>query len=215
MLGIAREAGHELTNDASSADVLVVNTCAFIDQAKQESIERSLNGAAQEDGNCTRLVVTGCSGGAYRERASSGDPESTRFSAQAKSITSSVHLERPRQWQAGVGGRDAPDLSRGSSRVSSVLDPVAPELRPPLRRRDTAAADDPKHLAYVKVAEGCDYTCAFCIIPTLRGKFRSRDAHSIVKKRVLAARGRERAAADLQDTTFYGSTVARAEPGRG
>src|SRR5919107_1037394 len=76
MLGFAQQAGHELTNDASSADVLVVNTCAFIDSAKQESIDAILEMAQlKKDGNCSRLVVTGCLGERYREELQKEIPE--------------------------------------------------------------------------------------------------------------------------------------------
>jgi ribosomal protein S12 methylthiotransferase len=76
MLGIAQNAGHELTNDAAGADVLVVNTCAFIDSAKQESIDAILEMAEQKkNGNCTRLVVTGCLGERYREELKQEIPE--------------------------------------------------------------------------------------------------------------------------------------------
>src|SRR5215203_562216 len=76
MLGIAQHAGHELTNDAASADVLVVNTCAFIDSAKQESIDAILEMAQRKkDGNCSRLVVTGCLGERYREELQREIPE--------------------------------------------------------------------------------------------------------------------------------------------
>ena len=76
MLGMAREAGHEITTDAATAEVLVVNTCAFIDSAKQESIDAILEMAAQKrDGRCSRLVVTGCLAERYRdERAAMGHP---------------------------------------------------------------------------------------------------------------------------------------------
>ena len=76
MLGIARDAGHELTNDASSADVLVVNTCAFIDKAKQDSIDAILEMAQhKKDGNCARLVVTGCLAERYRDELRKEIPE--------------------------------------------------------------------------------------------------------------------------------------------
>ena len=76
MLGMAQQAGHEVTNDASSADVLVVNTCAFIDSAKQESIDAILEMAQlKETGNCTRLIVTGCLGERYRDELKQEIPE--------------------------------------------------------------------------------------------------------------------------------------------
>jgi ribosomal protein S12 methylthiotransferase len=188
MLGIAQRAGHEITPDAQEADVLVVNTCAFIDRAKQESIDAILEMAQQKrDGKCSRLVVTGCLAERYREELQKEIPEI----------------------DALLGTGELPGI------VEAIGAPPAPSGAKPLTfyKKPTYLYDastprlvtTPKHFAYVKVAEGCDYTCAFCIIPTLRGEYRSRTRESIVAEaRALAARGVKELLLISQDTTFYG-----------
>ena len=192
MLGIAQNAGHELTADASAADVLVVNTCAFIDSAKQESIDAILEMAQmKKDGRCSRLVVTGCLGERYRDELRREIPE----------IDAVLGTGEVEQIVDAIGGTapSAPaamplTFHRRKELPTYLYDANTPRL-----------LTTPKHFAYVKVAEGCDYTCAFCIIPTLRGKFRSRDAASIVREaRSLAERGVKELLLISQDTTFYG-----------
>jgi len=221
MLGIARDAGHELTTDASDAEVLVVNTCAFIDRAKQESIDAILEMAEQKkNGHCSRLVVTGCLAERYRDELKKEIPEidAVLGTGEVPDILSAI--------ESGI-------LGTGSG-IRSSNDPVP---LPFVRAQDLAGSrttdsgsrlaalptyiydadtprllTTPKHYAYVKVAEGCDYTCAFCIIPTLRGKYRSRSADSIVREaRALAERGVRELLLISQDTTFYG--IDRGERG--
>ena len=220
MLGIARDAGHELTNDAGDADVLVVNTCAFIDKAKQESIDAILEMAQhKKSGNCSRLVVTGCLAERYRDELRQEIPE-----IDAVLGTGEVdHILTALGGQRGVRpGSDGGQTTRAMPltfhrRPAAVSEPIAPPspaaLPTYLYDADTPRLlTTPRHFAYVKVAEGCDYTCAFCIIPTLRGKFRSRDAQSIIKEaRSLADRGVKELLLISQDTTFYG--IDRGERG--
>ncbi|HEY0874194.1 MAG TPA: 30S ribosomal protein S12 methylthiotransferase RimO [Vicinamibacterales bacterium] len=192
MLGIAQNAGHELTNDASDADVLVVNTCAFIDAAKQESIDAILEMAQQKaNGRCSRLVVTGCLGERYREELKKEIPE----------IDAVLGTGEVDQILTAFDARPA-----GAVPLTFHKNLSAKELPTYLYDANTPRLlTTPKHFAYVKIAEGCDYTCAFCIIPTLRGKFRSRDAASIVHEaRSLAERGVKELLLISQDTTFYG-----------
>ena len=222
MLGIARDAGHEITPDAGDADVLVVNTCAFIDSAKQESIEAILEMAAQKrDGKCARLVVTGCLAERYRDdlkkaipeidavlgtgevpqildALGAGDPRrAARPSTQPLAFFRSPGELQPRESPAA--GRESPAATREPP--TYIYDAETPRL-----------LTTPGHYAYVKIAEGCDYTCAFCIIPTLRGSYRSRTADSIVREaRALAARGVRELLLISQDTTFYG--IDRGERG--
>jgi len=224
MLGIARDAGHELTADATNADVLVVNTCAFIDKAKQESIDAILEMAQHKTaGKCTRLVVTGCLAERYRDELKKEIPE----------IDAVLGTGEVDKILGAIGGRDAecgtrnaeenlqtaplPFFARtpGSGNPQRIPHPASrvPVLPTYLYDAETPRLlTTPKHFAYVKVAEGCDYTCAFCIIPTLRGKFRSRDAGSIVREaRSLADRGVKELLLISQDTTFYG--IDRGERG--
>jgi ribosomal protein S12 methylthiotransferase len=224
MLGIARKAGHELTSDAASAEVLVVNTCAFIDKAKQESIDAILEMAQlKKDGVCSRLVVTGCLAERYRDQLKNEIPEIDALlgTGEVPDI-----LEAIGHRGSGLGARDSGLAVRDSGlathgangvsplsfhRKPSVFRAPNPGPRAPVLPTYLYDADTPRllttpgHFAYVKVAEGCDYTCAFCIIPTLRGKFRSRDAESIVREaRGLAERGVKELLLISQDTTFYG-----------
>jgi ribosomal protein S12 methylthiotransferase len=205
MLGLARDAGHEVTADARDAEVIVVNTCAFIDTAKEESVNAILEMAQlKRDGNCKRLVVTGCLAERYRDQLKAEIPEI----------------------DVTLGTGEVPDIVR-------ALDGQQPQARPirlfrpgelgsensQLRTPDYLYGADtprlqttPKHYAYVKVAEGCDYTCAFCIIPTLRGHYRSRDVDSIVAEAErLAKSGVRELLLISQDTTFFG--IDRGERG--
>jgi ribosomal protein S12 methylthiotransferase len=200
MLGIARQAGHEFTTDASSADVLVVNTCAFIDSAKQESIDDILEMAQHKNtGSCSRLVVTGCLGERYRDELKREIPE-------IDAVLGTGEVDRIVEAIGARGTGSVPLTFHRASPAVSTPHPASPALPTYLYDADTPRLlTTPKHFAYVKIAEGCDYTCAFCIIPTLRGKFRSRDAASIVSEaRRLAEQGVKELLLISQDTTFYG-----------
>ena len=201
MLGLAQQAGHELTNDPAAADVLVVNTCAFIDNAKQESIDTILEMARHKtSGSCQRLVVTGCLAERYREELKKEIPEIDAVLGTG---------EVPQIVGAIAGGAMPLTFFRpGESRI-----PNPKSLPTYIYDADTPRyLATPKHYAYIKIAEGCDYKCAFCIIPTLRGNYRSRPADSIVREaRALAARGVKELLLISQDTTFYG--IDRGERG--
>ncbi|HEV8345044.1 MAG TPA: 30S ribosomal protein S12 methylthiotransferase RimO [Vicinamibacterales bacterium] len=205
MLGLAQQAGHELTNDAADAEVLVVNTCAFIDRAKQESIDTILEMAQhKKDGACRRLVVTGCLAERYRDELKKEIPEidAVLGTGEVPQIVSAI---------AGAAGRPA---ERSVPLVFHRAAPHPPGTLPTyIYDADTPRLmATPKHYAYVKIAEGCDYKCAFCIIPKLRGHYRSRPAESIVREaRALASRGVKELLLISQDTTFYG--IDRGERG--
>src|SRR5438093_11092743 len=208
MLGLARQAGHELTQDAASADVIVVNTCAFSDSAKQESIDTILEMAQHKKGGaCRRLIVTGCRAERYRDELKKEIPEidAVLGTGEVPAIVSAI---------AGMASaRTAPLAfyptrdSTSSPRADTLaVSPSRGELPTYIYDADTPRLmATPKHYAYVKIAEGCDYKCAFCIIPTLRGEYRSRPSVSIVREaRALAARGVKELLLISQDTTFYG-----------
>jgi len=221
MLGLAEQAGHELTREAAEADVLVVNTCAFIDSAKQESVDAILEMAElKKTGRCRTLVVAGCLAERYREELQREIPE-----IDVVLGTGDV----PRIVEA-LGAAHATE--HGGPRPHAVAVPLRRKsgevVRVAARHREAAAARDlptylydattprtlttPRHFAYVKVAEGCDYNCAFCIIPTLRGQYRSRSEASLVDEaRALAARGVKELILISQDTSFYG--IDRGERG--
>jgi ribosomal protein S12 methylthiotransferase len=218
MLGLAQQAGHELTNDAAGADVLVVNTCAFIDSAKQESIDTILEMAQhKQHGACARLIVTGCLAERYRDELKAQIPEIDAVLGTGE-VPDIVRAIGPLQGSALEGsGLRAEGSGSGTSPLTfyralgaqhhSTTAPSTPAPLPTyLYDADTPRLmATPKHYAYVKIAEGCDYKCAFCIIPTLRGAYRSRPADSIVREaRSLAARGVKELLLISQDTTFYG-----------
>ena len=202
MLGLAREAGHEITPDAREAEVIIVNTCAFIDTAKEESIEAILEMAElKRDGACKRLVVTGCLAERYREQLKAEIPEIDVVlgTGEVPAIAGAI---------AGTGPSSVPvSLFRSRTEVERpdlptyLYDATTPRL-----------LTTPRHFAYLKIAEGCDYTCAFCIIPALRGKYRSRDEASIVAEAERLAEGGVRELLLIsQDTTFFG--IDRGERG--
>ena len=205
MLGLAQQAGHELTQDASQADVLIVNTCAFIDAAKQESVDAILEMARhKKDGACQQLIVTGCLAERYRDELKGEMPEidAVLGTGEVPDIVGAISGTAPPRVSplAFFNGAGAP--ARHPARH-----PAWPRALPTyIYDADTPRLlATPRHYAYVKIAEGCDYTCAFCIIPTLRGHYRSRPAASIVQEaRALAARGVKELLLISQDTTFYG-----------
>jgi ribosomal protein S12 methylthiotransferase len=208
MLGLAAEAGHELTQDPSAADVLVVNTCAFIDSAKQESIDTILEMAEHKKGGaCRRLIVTGCMAERYRDELKKEIPE----------IDAVLGTGEVPHIVGAISGGGAPLPLYRREQLTASPQPPAPTGR---REAPTYLYDastprifaTPRHYAYIKIAEGCDYKCAFCIIPTLRGAYRSRPAESIVREaRALADRGVKELLLISQDTTFYG--IDRGERG--
>jgi ribosomal protein S12 methylthiotransferase len=209
MLGLAREAGHEITNDVDAADVLVVNTCAFIDVAREESVNAILEMAQKKrDGGCKRLIVTGCLAERYRDELKAEIPE----------IDAVLGTGEVPEIVGAVSGTAAPLVFH--RRTPAPRNPGTPEpasSTPEPRHFGTTAPTylydastprlltTPRHYAYVKVAEGCDYSCSFCIIPTLRGQYRSRDEDSIVAEAGrLAAGGVRELLLISQDTTFFG-----------
>jgi ribosomal protein S12 methylthiotransferase len=212
MLGLAQQSGHQLTRDAADADVLVVNTCAFIDKAKQESIDAILEMAElKKTGNCKRLVVTGCMAERYRDELKAQIPEidAVLGTGEVPDIVAAI---------AATGHRDTETQRQIIPLLRSNGEPVARSPKPEALPTYIYDAETPRllatprHYAYVKIAEGCDYKCAFCIIPTLRGNYRSRPADSIVREaRALASRGVKELLLISQDTSFYG--VDRGERG--
>jgi ribosomal protein S12 methylthiotransferase len=217
MLGLAREAGHEITSDAAAADVVVVNTCAFIDRAKEESVDTILEMAElKRNGTCRQLIVTGCLAERYRDQLKqeipeidvvlgTGEvPEIVRALAGAPRTVASSPIRL---------FRSVTDVTRDSARPEDSG--PGPQDPGPTYLYDASTPrilTTPGHYAYVKIAEGCDYTCAFCIIPKLRGSYRSRTEASIVAEaEAMAARGVRELLLISQDTTFFG--IDRGERG--
>jgi ribosomal protein S12 methylthiotransferase len=216
MLGMAEKDGHEITADASQADVLVVNTCAFIDRAKQESIDTILEMAElKKQAKGRRLIVTGCLAERYREELKKEIPEidAVLGTGDVASFTAAL---------SGTGNREpgtaAPMTFYKRDRTPAPGSPIpAPvfgvDLPTYIYDADTPRKRvTPGHYAYVKIAEGCDYKCAFCIIPKMRGHYRSRSIESIVQEaKQLAAQGVKELLLISQDSTFYG--IDRGERG--
>ena len=192
MMGLMARHGYEITADAADADVLVVNTCGFIDSARQESIDTILEMARfKETGRLERLVVAGCLVERYREELQREIPEIDACIGvnQLRDILGVIEPNGRRPLPVYSDGKAAPELY--------LYDETTPRLR----------ATAP-YTAYVKIAEGCDHTCAFCIIPKLRGVFRSRSPESIIREvEMLAAQGVKEIVLISQDTTNYGADL--------
>ena len=217
MLGLAQQAGHEITAHAEDADVVIVNTCAFIDRAKQESVDAILEIAALKARTVgKKLVVTGCMAERYRDDLMAEMPEIDAVLGTGEvprilevlngGVASSGHVA-PLTFYRRDEGRLKPaptiDASAGSREPSPVFGLDLPTYLYDAETPRVLAT--PGHYAYVKIAEGCDYACAFCIIPKMRGHYRSRTVESIVREaRQLASRGVKELLLVSQDTTFYG-----------
>jgi len=212
MLGLARQAGHELTPHAADADVIVVNTCAFIDRAKQESIDAILEMAELKKASPSRrLVVTGCLAERYRDELREQIPEIDALLGTGEvpeivgALTGDASVRAPgvspMVFHRAVRPNGHQPLGARTELPTYIYDAETPRV-----------LATPRHYAYVKIAEGCDYKCAFCIIPRLRGQYRSRPAASIVAEaRQLAEAGVRELILISQDTTFYG--IDRSERG--
>ncbi len=215
MLGMAQQAGHEITPDAKDADVLVVNTCAFIDNAKQESIDAILEMAQlKRDGKASRLVVTGCLAERYREELRKEIPEIDALIGTGElpgivdALAPAVPPPEVRSPRSEIRSQPLTFHRKKNQRTSDVGPrPSTAKIAPTYLYSEATprVLTTPSHFAYLKIAEGCDYTCAFCIIPTLRGEYRSRTRESIVAEaRALAERGVKELLLISQDTTFFG-----------
>jgi ribosomal protein S12 methylthiotransferase len=194
MLGHTTGAGYDIVEDPAAAEVIVVNTCGFIGEAKQESIDAILEMAKlKEAGSCKRLVVAGCLSQRYPKELADEMPEVDTFIG-----TDEVGLIAD-----AIGGRT--DRVHVVEKPRYLYDDLAPRL-PSMAL----------HTAYVKIAEGCDRPCAFCIIPKLRGPQRSRTPESVVREaEALAGNGTKEICLVAQDLTTYGRDLpdGRAEDG--
>jgi ribosomal protein S12 methylthiotransferase len=190
MLGSVLERGMEITSSADDADVLIVNTCAFIDSAKEESIDAILN-AHQARGLSKRagqkLIVSGCMSQRFARDLREEMPEVDAFVGLDQVKELGAIVER-------VMANEDVDLAFAETRPSYIPDYDTPRFRL-----------TPAHSAYVKIAEGCNHPCTFCVIPQMRGKHRSRTMESVVTEiRNLVAEGVREFNLISQDTTYYG-----------
>lgn len=185
MLGLLQKAGYSITAEASRADILIVNTCGFIDQAKEESIETLLEMAEHKHkGDCKILLAAGCLSQGYGEELLKEIPEldgvvgTGCFQRIVEILTDALEGKR-------LICVEPPQF---------LYDHTFPRI-----------LSTPPYMAYVKIAEGCSHRCAFCIIPQLRGKYRSRDPESVVQEvEGLVRRGVKEINLIAQDTTSYG-----------
>jgi ribosomal protein S12 methylthiotransferase len=185
MMGVLARDGFELTPRADEADVLVVNTCSFIEPAQKESVDAILEMAEHKKfGAAKKLIVAGCLVERYRDQILSQIPE-------VDAVVGTGEVER------------ILEAVRGDLRVLPAEPPafLYHDLTPRI-------LTTPKHAAYIKIAEGCDHPCTFCIIPQLRGKFRSRRFESVIREAEnLAANGTREITLIGQDTTSYGEDL--------
>lgn len=190
MLGSVLQRGMEITSSADEADVLVVNTCAFIDSAKEESIDAILRahqarGLTKRSGQ--KLIVSGCMSQRFAHELHEEMPEVDAFIGldQVKDLGKIVEK---------VIAKQDLDLAFAESRPNYIPDYDTPRFRL-----------TPAHSAYVKIAEGCNHPCTFCVIPQMRGKHRSRTMESVLAEiRGLVAEGVREFNLISQDTTYYG-----------
>jgi len=201
MLGSVLRRGMQITADAQDADVLVVNTCAFIDSAKEESIEAILEahqqrGFARNSGQ--KLIVSGCMSQRFSRELREQLPEVDAFVGldQVRELGAIVEKivaqDSTGRTDTNASGDSAPLFV--SSRAKYIPDYDTPRFRL-----------TPAHSAYVKIAEGCNHPCSFCVIPQMRGRHRSRTPESVVREvRALVGEGVREINLISQDTTYYG-----------
>ena len=206
MLGSVLQHGMEITSCPEDADVLVVNTCAFIDSAKEESIGAILE-AHQQRGLSRRphqkLIVSGCMSQRFAKELRREMPEVDAFIGLDQVSELGAIVERV---VAGIGdpGRREADIS-GTGITDAGYNFVTPRPRY-IPDYDTPRFRlTPAHFAYVKIAEGCNHPCSFCVIPQMRGKHRSRFPKSVLTEiRALVREGVREINLISQDTTYYG-----------
>jgi ribosomal protein S12 methylthiotransferase len=188
MLGVLSGAGFEVTPDQTDADVIVVNTCGFIESAKDESIEAILDAAKmKKTGKCRALIVAGCLAQRYRDELMKELPEADAIIGTAEIARIGEICDRALGGGAPFMRVSAPTLVFGLPRVSTT----------------------PRHYRYLKIAEGCSNRCSYCAIPIIRGNFASRPSASILDEaRMLADDGAKELVLLAQDSTGYkdGST---------
>jgi len=201
MLGGVRAKGMEITRSADDADVMIVNTCGFIDAAKEESIEAILSAHEQRlsrKGGRQRLVVSGCLSQRFANELAAEIPEVDAFIGLDQVAEAGNIIERLLRTETGS---PPVNLVGGRSRFIPDFDTPRFQLTP-------------SHFAYVKIAEGCNHPCSFCVIPQMRGRHRSRSIESIEEEvRRLVGAGVKEINLISQDTTYYGMDLWAAKAG--
>lgn len=176
MMGFLVSGGYELTNDPAQADIIIVNTCGFIESAKQESINTILEMAQFKSGKCKKLVVTGCLAQRYRQELAQELPEVDVL--------------------IGVKEYD---------KLVSLLNKDEPDVSPTPQQTTERVLTTPSYWAYLRIADGCDNRCSYCAIPGIRGGYVSRPIEEIVREaESLVSKGVVELVVIAQDTTRYG-----------
>jgi ribosomal protein S12 methylthiotransferase len=194
MMGQLKHSGYQITANAEEADTIVVNTCGFIDSAKQESIDTILEAAQlKTNGKAKRLVVAGCLVERYRDELKAAMPEVDAFIGTSQ-INDILAVCDPK-----TNTRSLPVVPLGNQTATYLYDESTPRI-----------LATPSHYAFVKIAEGCDRPCAFCFIPQMRGHFRSRRFGSIVAEaHQLAEEGVKELILVAQDSSRYGEDLGK------
>ena len=188
MLGILNRHGYTITDDETAADVIIINTCCFINDAKEESINTIIEmGKLRTEGSCRALIVTGCLAERYREEILREMPEvdailgTASYDRIAQAVDETLRGNKPARFDA---------LSRTDFHQEGRLLTTG------------------GHYAYLKIAEGCDKHCTYCVIPSVRGPFRSFPMEQLVEEaRALAADGVRELILVAQETTLYGTDL--------
>ena len=187
MMYRVQEAGHRVSGDIPSSDVVVINTCGFIDSAKSEAIDYILQTAAlKAEGQVGKILVTGCLSQRYQGDILKELPEVDGIlgTGSYTHIVPAIEQLLSGHQVVDFGSIDAPEEETG--RVMTT----------------------PEHYSYIKIAEGCNNRCAFCVIPYLRGKYRSRQLDDVLyEARILAASGTKELIVVAQDTSRYGTDL--------
>ncbi len=192
MMGQLKNSGYEIVSDASEAETIVVNTCGFIESAKQESIDAILEATQlKSDGKAKRVIVAGCLVERYRDDLMKEMPEVDAFIG-TNEINRILEVSDDK-----IDPRTLPLYSIGNKTATYLYDETSPRF-----------LATPSHTAFVKIAEGCDRPCTFCSIPAMRGSFRSRRFGSIIKEaQDLANQGVKEIVLIAQDSSRYGEDL--------
>ena len=216
MVGHLHQAGMQVTPDADQADVVIVNTCSFIDSSKEESISHILEAHAQRGLKKRRkdqkLIVAGCMSQRFSKELPSDLPEVDAFIGldqitQVAPIIDGLYGNKPSVASPEIKAPQGHTTKEGPVSFVTPRSTYIPDYNTP-RFRLT-----PKHTAYIKIAEGCNHPCTFCIIPQIRGRHRSRTVESVVAEaKELVKDGVKEINLISQDTTFFGMDTWEERP---
>lgn len=187
MLGLLSEYGHEIVSDVSDAEIIIVNTCGFINDAKQESIDTVLEMAEYKKKNCKKLIMAGCLAERYHDDIMTELPEVDAVVGTGDYYKICDVIERVTNGESPcLFGNQNDTVPEGLARITAT----------------------PPYTAYIKISDGCDNNCTYCAIPQIRGKYRSRKIEDILAEaKELAENGVKELIIIAQDTTRYGKDI--------